>query len=146
MPTVYSIRHVVESVLASYLSADAGLAGVNVYKGDSSDVMVLPKIIVLCDAARGAPGLGDPLGNYSCSVRITVVSNADDTTLTTHRERCAQLVGAMTNTTALGTAFTTDAQAQFYDIGVESEAEGVDERSWVTAFSYDLWACLNPGA
>lgn len=144
MPTVYSIRHVVEGVLASYLSADAGLTGVNVYKGDSQDVMVLPKIIVLCDAARGAPPLGDPMGNYSCSVRITVVSNADDTTLTTHRERCAQLVGAMSNTTALATAFSTDGQALFYDCGVESEAEGVDERSWVTAFSYDLWACLNP--
>lgn len=144
MPTVYSIRHVVEGVVASYLSADAGLTGVNVYKGDSQDVMVLPKIIVLCDAARGAPPLGDPMGNYSCSVRITVVSNADDTTLTTHRQRCAQLVGAMSNTTSLATAFSTDGQALFYDCGVESEAEGVDERSWVTAFSYDLWACLNP--
>ena len=144
MPTVYSIRHVVESVLASYLSADAGLTGVNVYKGDSQDVMVLPKIIVLCDAARGAPPLGDPMGNYSCSVRITVVSNADDTTLTTHRQRCAQLVGAMSNTTALATAFSTDGQALFYDCGVESEAEGVDERSWATAFSYDVLVVLPP--
>lgn len=144
MPTVYSIRHVVESVVAGYLAADAGLAGVNVYKGDSSDVMVLPKIIVLCDSARAAPGLGDPLGNYVCGLRISVVSNADDTSLTTHRQRCAQLVGAMTDTTTLGTAFSTDGQALFYDCTVASENEGVDERSWVTAYSYELLACLNP--
>lgn len=144
MPTVYSIRHVVESVVAGYLASDTGLAGVNVYKGDSQDVMVLPKIIVLCDSSRGAPPLGDAMGNYVCNVRISVVSNADDTTLTIHRERCAQLVGAMTDTTTLGAAFATDGQALFYDCGVTTENEGVDERSWVTAFSYELWACLNP--
>ena len=144
MPSVYSIRHVIESVTAAYLAADSGLAGVNIYKGDSSDVMVLPKAIVLCDSARGAFSSGGDLGNYSASLRISVVSNADDTTLTGHRERCAQLVGAMTNVSALQSAFTNDDQAHLYDATVASENEGVDERSWVTAYAFDLVAVLDP--
>ena len=143
-PNTYSIRQVVEGVFASYLSGESALAGVSVYTGDSNEVNVLPKIVVLCDSARPMPQLGDPAGNYICSVRMTLLSNADDTTLSAHRERCATIVALMRDTGSIQTAFVTDGKASCYDCGVTSEDEGVDERSWATAFVYEVWTCLNP--
>jgi len=143
-PNGYSIRQVVEGVFASYLGAESALAGVSVYTGDSNDINVLPKAVVLCDTARPMPQLGDPAGNYICSVRITLWSNADDTTLSDHRARCATIVALMRDTSSIQTAFVTDAKAICYDCGITSEDEGVDERSWATAFVYEVWTCLNP--
>ena len=143
-PSPYSIRQVVEGVLASYLNAESTLSGVSVYTGDSAEINVLPKAVVLCDSARPMPQLGDPAGNYICSVRITVWSNADDTTLAVHRTRCAAIVALMRNTANIQAAFVTDAKASCYDCGVTSEDEGLDERSWATAFVYEIWTCLNP--
>lgn len=143
-PNTYSIRQVSEGVFASYLGADSGLSGVAVYTGDSNDVNVMPKAVVLCDSARPMPQLGDPAGNYICSVRITLFSNADDTTLSDHRVRCATIVALMRDVDGIQSAFNTDGKASCYDVGVSSEDEGVDERSWATAFVYEVWTCLNP--
>lgn len=143
-PGTLSIRQVVEGVFASYLGAETALSGISVYTGDSNEVNVLPKIIVLCDSARPMPQLGDPAGNYICSVRMTLLSNADDTTLSDHRARCAAIVASMRDTNSIQAAFVTDAKAICYDCGVTSEDEGVDERSWATAFVYEVWTCLNP--
>lgn len=138
------MRHIVESVLSTYLGSESGLAGVNVYTGDSDDINVLPKAITICDSARAPAGLPEGLGNYSCSVRITLFSNADDTTLAQHRARCAGLVGAMQNVTAIKLGFVADGEATCYDVSPLSEDEGVNERSWATVFSYDLWAVMLP--
>ena len=143
-PGTLSIRQVVEGVFASYLGAEAALAGVSVYTGDSNEINVLPKIVVLCDSARPMPQLGDPAGNYICSVRMTLLSNADDTTLSDHRTRCAAIVALMRDTPSIQTAFLADGKASCYDCGITSEDEGVDERSWATAFVYEVWTCLNP--
>ena len=80
------------------------------------------------------------MGNYSCSLRITLFSNADDTTLADHRLRCAALVGNMRDLTSIKAAFTTGGDASCYDVTIGSEDEGVDERSWATSFSFDLLA------
>jgi len=143
-PGTLSIRQVVEGVFASYLGAETALAGISVYTGDSNEVNVLPKIVVLCDSARPMPQLGDPAGNYICSVRMTLLSNADDTTLSAHRTRCAAIVALMRDTPSIQTAFLADGKASCYDCGITSEDEGVDERSWATAFVYEVWTCLNP--
>jgi hypothetical protein len=141
-----SIRHIVESVLDTYLSAETGLAGVAIYTGDSNETNVLPKAIVVCDSARAPIGLPEGLGNYSCGVRITVFSNADDTTLSQHRARCAGLSGAMQDLTAIKAGFVTSGDATCYDVSPMSEDEGVAERSWATAFSYDVLVVLPPAA
>jgi hypothetical protein len=141
-----SIRHIVESVLDTYLSAETGLAGVTIYTGDSNETNVLPKAIVVCDSARTPNGLPEGLGNYSCGMRITIFSNADDTTLAQHRARCAGLSGAMQNLTSIKAAFATSADASCYDVTPMSEDEGVAERSWSTAFSYDVLVVLPPAA
>ena len=137
-----SIRHIVEANVASFLAAETGLAGVTIYKGDSVDLNVLPKAIVLCDSARAPADLPEGAGNYSCSLRVTLFSNADDTTLADHRARCAALAGAMQNLAGLKATFTASTDATLYDVTPISEDEGVDERSFATLFAFDLLAVL----
>lgn len=137
-----SIRHIVEANVASFLAAETGLAGVNIYTGDAVDLNVLPKAIVLCDSARTPADLPEGAGNYSCSVRVTLFSNADDTSLSTHRSRCAALAGAMQNVAGLQAVFTASTDAYLYDATPISEDEGVDERSFATLFAFDLLAVL----
>ena len=129
-----SIRHIVESTLATYLSTQTGLTTVTFLTGDSAATQTLPKAVVLCDSARNPADLPEGEGNYSCSVRITLFSNADDTTLADHRARCAALSGNMRDVTS------TDATC--YDVTIGSEDEGIDERSWATAFSFDVLVVL----
>jgi hypothetical protein len=135
-----SIRHIVESTLATYLAAQTDLTTIAFLTGDSAVTQTLPKAIVLCESARAPGDLPEGLGNYSCSVRITLFSNADDTTLADHRLRCAALAGNMRDLTSIKAAFATGADASCYDVTIGSEDEGVDERSWATAFSFDLLA------
>lgn len=138
----HSIRHIVEGVFATYLSSESGLSGVNVYTGDSASTMDLPKLIVLCDSASAFQELPEGAGNYRCSVRAVLYSNADDTTLSTHRDRCAALAGAMSNVTAFKAAFASSG-ASAYDVMLQSENEGVEERSWATSFIYEVPCVLD---
>jgi hypothetical protein len=135
-----SIRHIVESTIATYLAAQTDLTTITFLTGDSAATQTLPKAVVLCESARAPGDLPEGLGNYSCSLRITLFSNADDTTLADHRLRCAAIAGNMRDLTSIQAAFTTGADASCYDVTIGSEDEGIDERSWATSFSYDLLA------
>ncbi len=139
-----SPRHIVEAVLDTFLTAESGLAGVSVYTGDSAEINVLPKCVVLCDSARTPPELPEGAGNYFCSVRVTLFSNADDTTLTQHRDRCAAIAGAMSNVSGIKAAFLAGGDAKCYDVIPDSEDEGRDERSWATVLSYTVPVVVNP--
>jgi hypothetical protein len=139
-----SIRHIVESTLATYLSTQTGLTSVTFLTGDSAVTQTLPKAVVLCDSARPPGSLEEGEGNYDCSVRITLFSNADDTTLADHRSRCAALVGNMRDLTSIKAAFVSGGDATCYDVSIISEDEGIDERSWATSFAFSVWTCLAP--
>ena len=139
-----SIRHVVEQTLATYLSTQTGLAGVQILTGDSAATQTLPKAVVLCDSARAPGDLPEGLGNYDCSVRVTLFSNADDTTLAVHRERCADLSDCMKSVGLIQAAFAGGGAALCYDVTYRSEDEGIDERSWATSFAFDILTCLDP--
>ncbi len=144
MPGSKSARHIIEAVLASYLDSQTELAGVTFYTGDSAETNVLPKAIVLCDSARLPNDLPDGLGNYSCSVRVSVFDSADDTTLTVHRDRCAAIAGAMQDLDLIKAAFVAGGDALCYDVTPTAEDEGVNERSWASVFSYDVLVVVNP--
>ena len=137
-----SIRHIVESTLATYLSAQTDLTTIQFLTGDGATIQTLPKAIVLCESAKAPGDLPEGAGNYSCSVRITLFSNADDTTLADHRLRCAALSGNMRDLTSIKAAFVTGGDATCYDVTIGSEDEGVDERSWATAFTFDVLVVL----
>ena len=133
-----SIRHIVEAVVSTYLSTQTGLTTVTFLTGDSNTTQTLPKAIVLCESARAPSDLPEGEGNFSCSVRITLFSNADDTTLADHRLRCAALSGNMRDVASSQSAFTASGDASCYDVTMQSEDEGIDERSWATAFTFDV--------
>jgi hypothetical protein len=139
-----SIRHIVESTLATYLSTQTGLTSVTFLTGDSNATQTQPKAVVLCDSARPPGSLDEGAGNYDCSVRITLFSNADDTTLADHRSRCAALVGNMRDIASIKAAFVSGGDATCYDVSIISEDEGIDERSWATSFAFSVWTCLAP--
>jgi hypothetical protein len=139
-----SIRHIVEATLANYLSTQTGLTAIQFLTGDSAVTQTLPKAVVLCDSARTPADLPEGLGNFDCSVRITLFSNADDTTLADHRARCAALSGNMNDLASIQAAFAGTGDALCYDVTVRSEDEGIDERSWATSFAYDVLTVLNP--
>jgi hypothetical protein len=139
-----SIRHIVEATLATYLSTDAGLSAVQFLTGDSAVTQTLPKAVVLCDSATAPADLPEGLGNFSCSVRVTLFSNADDTTLAEHRARCALIGGNMNDVTSIQVAFAATGDATCYDVTFRSEDEGIDERSWATSFSFELLAVYPP--
>jgi hypothetical protein len=108
--------------------------------GDNAATQTLPKAIVLCESARAPGDLPEGLGHFSCSVRITLFSNADDTTLADHRLRCAALSGNMNDVASIQAAFSATGDAACYDVTIGSEDEGIDERSWATSFTFDLLA------
>lgn len=137
-----SIRHIVEATLASYLSTQTGLTTVAFLTGDSAATQTLPKAVVLCESARSPADLSEGEGNFSCSVRITLFSNADDTTLADHRARCAALSGNMRDLTSIKAAFVASTDAACYDVTMQSEDEGIDERSWATSFAFDVLVVL----
>lgn len=139
-----SARHIIEAAVSAYLSAIPELSGVAVYKGDTAETNVLPKLIALCDSARAPNGLPEGLGNYSCSVRISVVSSADDDTLAQHRQRCELVAGAMQEVSDLRDVFTAQGDAYLYDVTPVSEDEGVNERSWASIMAYDVLVVVNP--
>jgi hypothetical protein len=139
-----SIRHIVEATLANYLSTQTGLTTIQFLTGDSAVTQTLPKAVVLCDSARTPADLPEGLGNFDCSVRITLFSNADDTTLADHRARCAAISGNMNDLASIQAAFAGTGDALCYDVTVRSEDEGIDERSWATSFAYDVLTVLNP--
>jgi hypothetical protein len=141
-----SVRNIVEAVLDAYLTADDGLTGVAVYTGDNAEINVLPKCVVLCDSARAPGELPEGLGNFHCSVRVTLFSNADDTTLTQHRARVAAVSGAMSKLSPIKAAFVAGGDALCYDVTPESEDEGRDDRSWASVLSYDVFVVVNPTA
>lgn len=139
-----SIRHIVESTLATYLSTQTGLTTVSFLTGDSAATQTLPKAVVLCDSARLPNDFPDGLGNYNCGVRVTVFDSADDVTLTVHRERCAAIAGAMQDLELIQAAFVAGGDALCYDITPTAEDEGVNERSWASVFSYEVLVVVNP--
>ena len=139
-----SVRYVVEAAVSTYLAAQTELAGVHFYKGDTGETAVLPKAIVLCESAGPPMDLPQGLGNYDCSVKVTIFTSADDETEATHRARCAAIEGAMQNVAALQAVFVAGGDGLCYDVTARQELEGVNERSWASAMPFSVLVVVNP--
>lgn len=139
-----AVRYVVESAISTYLSAQTELAGVHIYKGDTAETALLPKAIVLCESAGPPLDFPQGLGNYDCTVKITLFTSADDETEATHRARCAAIDGAMQNVAAVKAAFAAGGDALCYDVTARQENEGVNERSWASQMPFSVLVVVNP--
>ena len=139
-----SVRHIVEAAVSTYLAAQSELAGVHFYKGDTGETAVLPKAIVLCETAGPPMDFPQGLGNYDCSVKITLFTSADDETEAVHRARCAAIDGAMQNVAAIKAVFVAGGDALCYDVTAKQEMEGVNERCWASAMPFSVLVVVNP--
>ena len=137
-----SIRHIVETAVSTYLTAQAEFAGIQISTGDSADVQSLPRIICYCPSASPPPDLPEGLGNFLAQVEVHVMSSADDTNLTTHRARCAAVAGYMDSVTDLGAVFTSQGDANLYDLTPQAEADDHESRIWHTTLSYGVLCVL----
>jgi hypothetical protein len=137
-----SIRHIVETAVSTYLTAQAEFAGIQISTGDSADVQSLPRIICYCPSASPPPDLPEGLGNFLAQVEVHVMSSADDTNLTTHRARCAAVAGYMDSVTDLGAVFTSQGDAHLYDITPNAEADDHESRIWHTTLSFGVLCVL----
>jgi hypothetical protein len=50
----------------------------------------------------------------------------------------------MRDLASIKAAFVSGGDATCYDVGIMSEDEGVDERSWATSFGFSVMTCLAP--
>ena len=139
-----SIRTTTESLIKDYLLNKNVLTDVTVYVSDSKDQMTLPKLVILCETAKIHPEIPDCLGNYVCSIRFSLFSNSDDTSIEAHRSRCADLMGTFqfNELNNVKDFFEDSDQLHLYDITFQSEDEGVDGRSWATVFNYEFLVVL----
>jgi len=138
-----SIREIVEAALASHLAAQTELAGTNIEKGNEVENMALPTVVVSCESVGNMNDLPDGLGNFSCTVQIGVFTSADvSSAVSNHRDRCAAVLGAMQNVTAIKTAFTTGADATCYDAVYQSHDDSKGDRALGMMASYLVYVVL----
>lgn len=139
-----AVRYIVESAVSTYLAAQTELAGVHFYKGDTGETAVLPKAIVLCESAGPPIDFPQGMGNYDCTVKVTLFTSADDETEPVHRARCAAIDGAMQNVAAIKAVFASQGDAVCYDVTAKQEIEGTNERSWASQMPFSVLVVVNP--
>ena len=139
-----AVRYIVESAVSTYLAAQTELAGVHFYKGDTAETAALPKAIVLCETAGPPSDVPQCLGNYDCTVKVTLFTSADDETVDVHRARCAAIDGAMQDVAAIKAVFISQGDALCYDVTAKPEIEGTNERSWASQMPFSVLVVVNP--
>ena len=138
-----SIREIIEAAVASHLSAQTELAGVNIYKGIEVTTDVLPQAIVSCESVSYPPDLPEGLGNYSATLNVHLYTSADATSaLANHRDRSAAILGALQDLAALKAVFTSQGDATLYDITSETVDDGRGDRALGTLATFTLTVVL----
>jgi hypothetical protein len=136
--------NIIEDALTAALSAEPGLAGFTVFKGEAATELTLPSIIVSCESAQKHPDIAQGLGNYLCKVNVGVFNSLDDDTLTTHRNATQDVMGVLDNVTTIKAAFTTIGDASCYDTTLNSIDEGRGDRAFMTTLDYEVLIVLPP--
>ena len=136
--------NIIEDALAAALSAEPGLSGFTVFKGEAATDLTLPSIIVSCENAQLHPEIAQGLGNYLCKVSVGVFNSLDDDTLTTHRNATQDVMGVLDNVTTIKAAFTAIGDASCYDTSLTSITEGRGDRAFMTSLDYEVLIVLPP--
>lgn len=138
-----SIREIVENALVAHLAAQTELTGTSVEKGNDVENMTLPTVVVSCEAVASAPDIAQGLGNYSCTVQVGVFTSADATTaVASHRDRCAAVLGALQDVTAIKAVFTSQADATCYDVTYQTHDDSKGDRALGMMATYNVMAVL----
>lgn len=137
----HSIEQKAESALYAIVNGltDDQKNGATVYKGVSASDMALPAIICYCEDARLD---SIQFGNYFCTMRARVETNASDETAADHQARVAcvrDLLFFSTTKDSLNAAGVTD----FTVIGISSAGKVTTDESgdhWVSEIEM-TWLC-----
>lgn len=134
-----SIREVVESAIAAHITAQDGLAGVQILKGISVTTQDLPLIVVSCETVGAMDGIAQVLGNYSCTVQIGVFTSSDETSaLTVHRARAAVVDASMQDIAGIKAKFAADGDASCYTTTFQSFEDSRGDRALGTTITYSV--------
>lgn len=137
-----SIREVVETAAVAHLN-DQGLTGVQIVPGLSSDINTLPIVVAVVDNVTDVPEIAQGLGNFRCSLAVSVVTETDETnSAALHRERSEKIMSAFQDETALKAKFVSGGDATMYSCDFQSTEDGRGERTFGTTFNYRVTAVL----
>jgi len=106
------------------------------FAGLSADDKVTPRAIITAQSGDEMP---QGSGNYKLQVSVTVISNADDTTIEEHRALCVTLLGTLMEDDIASQL--SSAVSDFHCFGFSNRGcrESVEDRAWVTEFTSDFY-------
>ena len=140
---LYSFRTILEEKVAGYLASK--FPGLAVHKGVTDELRVLPIIIAHAESSNMVPDLGaNNLGNYTAVLKVYVYSSADDETLDTHRQRVAEVIGAMVDVPALQALWNPTDDGQLYNLWIQNDEEGMSQRRYGNVIEFTVWGVLPP--
>jgi len=115
---------------------DAEATGVTCYTGITAEEKTTPRITVTGQGGQETPQAS---GNFTVPLSIEVRSNANDKTLAEHRALCTTVLGVMSEDD-IATQMSA-ATSGFHAFGFSNRnfSERVDEKSWVTEMTMDVY-------
>lgn len=136
--------NITEDACAYALSQANELAGIAIYKGQSSGTMVLPSIIVTCDTLNFPNDIPRGSGNYVAQVKVGVFTSIDGATaLADHRNLCQIVMSVLDNVTTVRGGFTNGGDATAYDSLMTSIDTGQGDRAFMTSLNYNVTLVLS---
>ena len=123
------------SVTRNNSTADVDL---NVQTGLTQQDKALPSVTVAAITGNEYP---QGSGNFTLSFSAELRSNADETTLEAHRAFCeAAIAPLMSDDTETQ---LTAAETDFGVLGISNRqcSERIEDRSWITALTFDAYCC-----
>ncbi len=80
-------------------------------------------------------------GNFTLSVIVEIRSNADETALTAHRQLCEDALSPLMQDDTADQLSQPDEAIGCMGISNRASRERVEDRTWVTEFSFDAYCC-----
>jgi len=134
--------NITEDALTAALVAEASLAAYHITKGQTSEELTLPSIVVSCESASYPQGLAQGLGNYVCRVSIGIFTQIDDQTLTDHRTAAQDVMGTLNDLVTIKASFATLGDGYCYDCTQTDLTEGRGDRCFMTTLGFDVLMVL----
>jgi hypothetical protein len=136
--------NITEDACAYALSQATELAGMTIYKGQSSSTLELPSIIVSCESLNFPNDIPRGSGNYVAQVKIGVFTSIDGASaLANHRNVCQIVMSVMDNVTSVKAGFTNGGDATAYDSLMTSIDTGQGDRAFMTSINYNVTLVLS---
>lgn len=123
-----------EAATKAILDAEETVA--QCYTGLSSDEKIMPRVIITAQSGDEMP---QGSGNFKLQLSVSILSNADETTIEEHRTLCASILGVMMEDDIASQL--SSAVSDFHCFGFSNRGcrEQVEDRAWVTEFTSDFY-------